>query len=126
MLGKPPPPTIAVAALGTTGAVAQLLNDTEAIKTQQVTPSDPAQVAPADPATTPSGQGCGAGKSGYSSPAGIPADQTQMKTSSRACHRKIRPTRRRATSRTHAFLPQHRERALLRLDRQADRKSRFE
>jgi len=68
--------TIAVAALGTTGAVAQLLNDSEVIKTQQVTPADPAQVAPADPATTPSGQGSSAGESGYSSPAGIPADPT--------------------------------------------------
>ena len=53
MLGSRAAATIAVAALGTTGAVAQLLNDTEVIKTQQVTPADPAQVAPADPATTP-------------------------------------------------------------------------
>ena len=68
--------TIAVAALGTTGAVARLLNDNEATKTQQVTPADPAQVAPADPTTAPSSQGSSGGESGYSSPAGIPADPT--------------------------------------------------
>ena len=125
MLGKPPLATIAVAALGTTGAVARLLNDTEAIKTQQVTPADPAQVAPADPTTAPSGQGSSAGESGYSSPAGIPADPTTNENQQPGMSPQNPPIQRQATSRTHAFLPQHRERALQRLDRLADRKSRF-
>jgi len=64
--------TIAVVALGSTGAWAQSAADPNAPQTEvaPVTPADPA-VIPA-----PSGEGTSTGETGYSTPAGIPADPT--------------------------------------------------
>ena len=64
--------TIAVVALGSTGAWAQSAADPNAPQTEvaPVTPADPA-VIPA-----PSGEGMSTGETGYSTPAGIPADPT--------------------------------------------------
>jgi hypothetical protein len=67
--------TIAVVALGSTGAWAQSAADPNAAPTQV---PQTAPVTPSDPAMTPApaGEGTSTGETGYSSPAGIPADPT--------------------------------------------------